>query len=157
MKGISTKVVTDEEKVRMHTKFAESENAYAMMAEPDIATWSKENGVLKVHTNTLHSWGIQVHCSIPKSLLKAGQKYGISVRVNHWEKMELNIQNVESSHRSYRIVGAHYDGVRVSAVCMLREADIVNGLGINTFLAESNTDYEFSDFRIWEIDELGGQ
>lgn len=157
MKGISAKVVTDEETVRMHTNFAEFENAYAIMAEPDIATWSKENGVLKVHVNTRRSWGIQVHCRIPKSLLKAGQKYGISVRVNRWKNMGLNIQNVESSHRSYGIVGESYDGERVSAVCMLKEGDVVDGLGINTFLGENNTDYEFSDFRIWEIDDLGGQ
>lgn len=40
--------------------------------------------------------------------------------------------------------------------CVLKEADVVGGLGIHSFLKASNTDYEFRDFRIWEIDDLGG-
>ena len=40
--------------------------------------------------------------------------------------------------------------------CVLKEADVVDGLGIHSFLKANNTDYEFRDFRIWEIDDLGG-
>lgn len=157
MKGISTKIVTDEETVRMHTNFAEFKDAHVGMAFPDIATYSIKDGVLKVHTNTIYSWGVFVHCRIPKSLLKAGQKYGLSVRVNNWNnKMSINIQNMESSHRSTGIVGTHWDGEKLSAECMIKEENLVDGLGIHTFLGANNTDYEFRDFRIWEIDDLGG-
>ena len=141
----------------MHTNFAEFKNVRVDMAYPDIATWSKADGVLKVHTNTIYSWGVFVHCSIPNSLLKAGQKYGLSVRASRWDNnMNIYIQNVTSSHRSTGIVGSHWDGEKASAVCMIKEENLVNGLGIHTFLSANNTDYEFRDFRIWEIDDLGG-
>lgn len=157
MKGIRTKIVTDEQTVRLHTNFAEFKNVSVGMVSPDIATFSIEDGVVKVHTNTIHDWGVYVHCYIPKNLLKAGQKYGISVRVNRWDNnMGINIQNVESSHRSREVATTHWDGERVSTVSILTEENLVNGLGIHTFLGHSNTDYEFSDFRIWEIDDLGG-
>ena len=155
MKGISTKIVTDEETVRMHTNFAEFKNVSVNTAYSDIATWSKEDGVLKVHTNTIHGWGIYVHCNIPKSLLKAGQKYGVSIRSNVILD-RVNIQTGNSSHRSKEIVKSHWDGEKISAVVMLEEADVVNGLGIHSFLSENNTDYELRNFRIWEIDDLGG-
>ena len=139
----------------MHTNFAEFKNVRADMAYSDIATWSKGDGVLKVHTNTIHGWGIFVRCSIPKSLLKAGQKYGVSIRSN--VKLDgVNIQTGDSSHRSKEIVKPHWDGENISAVVMLEEADVVNGLGIQSFLGKNNTDYEIRDFRIWEIDDLGG-
>lgn len=156
MKGISAKIVTDEETVRMHTNFAEFKNATVGMASPDIATWSKGDGVLRVHTNKIYNWGIYVHCGIPNSLLKAGQKYGLSFRLNNRNVYDINIQNVESSHRSTGIVDPHWDGDKLSAVCVLKEADVVGGLGICSFLKANNTDYEFRDFRIWEIDDLGG-
>ena len=155
MKGISAKIVTDEEKVRMHTNFAEFKEVSVNMAYSDIATWSKGDGVLKVHTNTIHDWGIYVHCDIPKSLLKAGQKYGVSIRSNVI-LYGINIQTSNCTHRSKEIVKPHWDGEKTSAVVMLEEADVVNGLGIHSFLSKNNTDYEFSDFRIWEIDDLGG-
>ena len=157
MKGIKTKMVTDEEKVRMHTNFAEFKNVSVGMASPDIATFSIEDGVVKVHTNTIRDWGVYVHCGIPKSLLKAGQKYGISIRANRWDdNMGINIQNVTSTNRSREIVRTQWDGKRVSTVSILTEENLVNGLGIHTFLGANNTDYEFRDFRIWEIDDLGG-
>ena len=159
MKGISAKIVTDEETVRMHTNFAEFKNTDVVMAASDIATWSKENGVLKVHTNTIHGWGIEVYCAIPhsKSLLKAGQKYGVSLRLNNHKVRVINIQTANSVHRGTEVVASHWDGDKLSAVNMLKEADVVDGLNITVFLLESNADYEFRDFRIWEIDDLGGQ
>ena len=42
MKGISTKIVTDDETVRMHTNFAEFKDVRVDMAYSDIATWSKK-------------------------------------------------------------------------------------------------------------------
>ena len=60
MKGIKSKIITDEETVRMHTNFAEFKNVKVDVAYPDIATWSKQDGVLRVHTNTIYSWGIFV-------------------------------------------------------------------------------------------------
>lgn len=158
MKGISTKIITDEETVRMHTNFAEFKNVSVGMAFPDIATFSIKDDVVKVHTNTLHGWGCYVHCSIPQGLLKAGQKYGISYRVkaNSRNGLGINIQNAESSHRSREIGGTHWDGDKISAVSVLKEEDLPYYLGIHTFLGASNTDYEFRDFRIWEIDDLGG-
>lgn len=157
MKGISAKVITDEDTVRMHTNFAEFKNVSVGMASSDIATWSKEDGVLKVHTNTIHDWGIQVRCNIPVDLLKAGQKYGVSVRLNNRNFMHLRIQTFNSVHCSIYIVKPHWDGDKLSSVCMLNEEDVVDdGIGISVFLIEDNADYEFRDFRIWEIDDLGG-
>ena len=148
-------MVTDEETVRMHTNFAEFENVRVTMAYSDNATWSKEDGVLKVHTNTIHDWGIFVRCIIPKSLLKAGQKYGVSIRSNVILD-DVNIQNSYSTHIIGGIGGSHWDGDKISAVFMLKEEDLQYGLGIQTFLGANNTDYELRDFRIWEIDDLGG-
>lgn len=139
----------------MHTNFAEFKNVSVNMTYSDIATWSKGDGVLKVHTNTIHGWGIYVHCYIPKSLLKAGQKYGVSIRSNVILD-GVNIQNGETTHISKEIVKHHWDGEKISAVVMLEEADMVNGLGIHSLLRKNNTDYELRDFRIWEIDDLGG-
>ena len=158
MKGISTKIVTDEEKVRMHTNFAEFKNATVNMAEPDIATWSKEDGVLKVHTNTIHSWGIQACCYIPKSLLKAGQKYGVSLvsSIRGIQYSQIRIQTKNSAYSSSYVKLPEWDGNRISAVVMLDEANIVDGLTICAFLDHNNADYELRDFRIWEIDDLGG-
>lgn len=148
-------MVTDEETVRMHTNFAEFKNAGVGMAKSDIATWSKGDGVLKVHTNIIYSWGIFVKCGIPKSLLKAGQKYGVSIRSNV-KLVGVDIQTGDSTHKSKDIVKPHWDGEKISAVVMLEEADVVNGLGVHSFLYANNTDYEIRDFRIWEIDDLGG-
>ena len=156
MRGISAKIVTDEETVRMHTNFAEPNNIYVVKAAPDIATWSKKDGVLKVHTNTIHGWGIFVHCGIPNGQLKAGQKYGISLRSSNRMVDGIKIMTVESTHISTKIVAPHGDGDKLSAVVMLKEEDVVNGMGIQSFLTESNADYEIRDFRIWEIDDLGG-
>ena len=156
MKGISAKMVTDEETVRMHTNFAEFKNVIVAMASSDIATYSIKDGVVKVHTNTIHDWGIFVWCGIPNGLLKVGQKYGVSIRSNGKLK-GVNIQTRSGSHKGTYIVGSHWDGEKISAVVMLEEADVVNGLGIQAFLKADNTDYEFRDFRIWEIDDLGGQ
>lgn len=158
MKGISTKIVTDEEKVRMHTNFAEFENVRVAMAYPDIATFSIENGVVKVHTNTIHGWGVQVYCGIPKSLLKAGQKYGVSLvsSIRGIEYTQIRIQTGNDSHRSSWVKLPEWDGNRLSAVVMLDEANLVDGLAITAFLDQNNADYEISDFRIWEIDDLGG-
>lgn len=157
MKGIRAKIITDEETVRMHTNFAEFKNVGVNIAFPDIATWSKEDGVLKIHTNTIYSWGIYCRCIIPNGLLKAGQKYGISVRSSNKNIGNLVIMTGNSAHKSTGIVASHWDGDKNSAVVMLKEADVVDGLGIYAFLTNNNTDYEFSDFRIWEIDDLGGQ
>lgn len=158
MKGISTKIVTDDETVRMHTNFAEFKEVSVNMAYPEIATWSKKDGVLKIHTNTIHSWGILVGCTIPKSksLLKADQKYGISLRSSNRNVGGIVIMTRNSAHRSTDIVASHWDGDKESAVVMLKEADVVDGLCICVFLSNSNEDYEFRDFRIWEIDDLGG-
>lgn len=155
MKGISAKIVTDEETVRMHTNFAEFKDVHVNMAKSGNATWSKEDGVLKVHTNTIQGWGIIVNCKIPKSLLKAGQKYGISFRTND-NNSSIDIKEDRQIHKSKTIVAPHWDGDKISAVVMLEEADVVDGLGIFTMLWKNNTDYEFRDFRIWEIDDLGG-
>ena len=155
MKGISAKMVTDEETVRMHTNFAEFKNVTVGMGYHDNATWSKEDGVLKIHTNTVQGWGVFVHCNIPKSLLKAGQKYGVSIRSNV-KLVGVNIQTGDSTHKSKEIVKPHWDGEKISAVVMLEEADVVDDLGVHSFLYASNTDYEIRDFRIWEIDDLGG-
>ena len=157
MKGIKAKIITDEETVRMHTNFAEFKNVSVGMAYPDIATWSKEDGVLKVHTNTIYSWGIFCRCIIPNGLLKAGQKYGISLRSSNRNIGDLLIMTGDSSHRSEAIVAKHWDGDKLSAVCMLKEANVVNDLGIYSNLSQNNADYELRDFRIWEIDDLGGQ
>lgn len=155
MKGISTKIVTDEDTVRMHTNFAEFKNVRVVMAYPDIATWSKGDGVLKVHVNTIRGWGLQVRCEIRKSLLKAGQKYGISLRSTE-KYISLSLITGDSTYKSIIIVKPHWDGDKLSAVVMLKDADIVDGIGINSFLYGNNVDYEFRDFRIWEIDDLGG-
>lgn len=157
MKGINTKIVTDEETVRMHTNFAEFKNAVVGMAYPDNATWSKEDGVLKVHTNTIYGWGVFTFCAIKnsKSLLKAGQKYGISLRSN-CRLPGIRLQTNNSIKRAKTIVDPHWDGERISAVVMLDEANLVNELGIFALLSMNNTDYEIRDFRIWEIDDLGG-
>lgn len=156
MKGISTKIVTDEETVRMHTNFAEFKNVSVNMAYPDIATWNKGDCVLKVHVNTIHGWGLQVRCGIRKSLLKAGQKYGISLRSTEKYISTLSLMTGDSAHNSIEIVKPHWDGDKLSAVVMLKDADIVDGIGINSYLYGNNVDYEFRDFRIWEIDDLGG-
>lgn len=140
----------------MHTNFAEFKNVSVNMAYPDIATWSKADGVLKVHTNTIHSWGIQAFCKIPKSMLKAGQKYGISLMSNSRKMGGITLMTGDSSHKSTAIIPSHWDGNRLSAVVMLNEANLVDGLTILSFLSANNTDYEFCDFRIWEIDDLGG-
>ena len=148
-------MVTDEETVRMHTNFAEFKNVGVGMAYSDIATWSKGDGVLKVHTNTIHDWGIFVRCSIPNGLLKVGQKYGVSLRSSNRNTSWLRIQTRGGSHYSTYIVDPHWDGDKLSCVCMLKEGDLVNDLGIQMFLRASNTDYEIRDLRIWEIDDLG--
>lgn len=154
MKGIKSKVITDEETVRMHTNFAEFKNVGVQAASPDIATWSKQDGVLRVHTNTIYNWGIFVACRIPKSLLKAGQKYGISLVSNSRALKNINIQTGDSSHRSTEIKKSHWEGNRFTSVVTIIEANLVDGLGITSFLAANNTDYELSDFRIWEIDDV---
>lgn len=154
MKGIKSKVITDEETVRMHTNFAEFKNVEVHAASPDIATWSKQDGVLRVHTNTIYNWGIFVACRIPKSLLKAGQKYGISLVSNSRALKNINIQTGDSSHRSTEIKKSHWEGNRFTSVVTIIEANLVDGLGITSFLAANNTDYELSDFRIWEIDDV---
>lgn len=156
MKGISTKIVTDDETVRMHTNFAEFKNVGVVMAYSDIATWSKKDGVLKVHTNTIHGWGIFVRCDIPNGLLKVGQKYGVSLRSSNRNVGSLRIMTRDSKHINTYIVNPHWDGDKLSCVCMLKEGDFVDGLGIQSFLSADNADYEFRDFRIWEIDDLGG-
>lgn len=40
MKGIRSKIITDEETVRMHTNFAEFKNVEVGMSFSDIATYS---------------------------------------------------------------------------------------------------------------------
>lgn len=155
MKGISAKIVTDEETVRMHTNFAEFKNVGVLMSYSDNATWSKEGDVLKVHTNTLHSWGL-VKCAIPNGLLKVGQKYGVSLRSSNLNVTGLRIQTKDNTRGSTYIVHPHWDGDKLSSVCMLKEGNLVNGLHIITYLSANNADYEFRDFRIWEIDDLGG-
>lgn len=156
MKGISAKIITDEEKVRMHTNFAKSENAYFNMAYSDIATCSKEDGVLKIHTNTIHGWGIYVYCPIPEGRLKAGQKYGVSLRSSNRGVDGIKIMTADSTHISTKIVAPHWDGDKLSSVAMLEEENLVKGSNIQTFLRANNADYEIRDFRIWEIDDLGG-
>lgn len=158
MRGISTKIVTDEETVRMHTNFAEFKDVSVNMAYSDIATWSKEDGVLKVHTNTIYSWGVNVCCGIKnsKSVLKAGQKYGVSFRSDNRSVEGASIMMGNSTHKSTHIVKPHWDGDKISSVEILKEADVVNDMGIYAFLKANNTDYEFRDFRIWEIDDFGG-
>lgn len=158
MKGISTKIVTDEEKVRMHTNFAEFKNVKVGMAYPDIATYSIKDGVLKVHTNTIHGWGITARCDIPTSLLKAGQKYGVSLvsSIKGIRYTQIDIKTGNASHRSSYLKLPEWDGNRLLAVVMLDEANLVDGLGISVFLDQNSADYEISDFRIWEIDDLGG-
>lgn len=153
MKGIKSKIITDEETVRMHTNFAEFKNVEVGVAQPDIATWSKQDGVLRVHTNTIYSWGIFVACRIPKSLLKAGQKYGISLVSSSRNLSGVAIQSGDSHYRSTEIKRNYWEGDRLMSVVTLSEANIVKGLGITTFLTKNSTDYELSDFRIWEIDD----
>lgn len=153
MKGIKSKVITDEETVRMHTNFAEFKNVEVWMASKDIATYSKSDGVLRLHTNTIHDWGIIVMCRIPKSLLKAGQKYGISVASNSRALKNLKIQNPDNTHYSTYIKEAHWEGNRLMCVVTISEDNLVDGLGITAHLVADNTDYELSDFRIWEIDD----
>lgn len=155
MKGISAKMVTDEETVRMHTNFAEFKNVFVQTANTDIATWSKEDGVLKVHTNTIRGWGLFAFCRIPLRLLKSGQRYGISVRSN-MRSISIGLKDATQAHHGTEIVKAHWDGDKYSAVWMLDEKNLVDGLGIQSFLLANNTDYEIRDFRIWEIDDLGG-
>lgn len=154
MKGIKSKVITDEETVRMHTNFAEFKKVEVGQAYSDIATYSKQDGVLRVHTNTIYSWGIFVACRIPKSQLKAGQKYGLSFVSNSRYVSGLNIQTGDYIHRSTEIKASHWEGNRVTSVVTLSEVNLVDGLGITTFLIRNNTDYELSDFRIWEIDDV---
>lgn len=154
MKGIKSKVITDEKTVRMHTNFAEFKNMDVGVAYPDIATWSKQDGVLRVHTNTIYSWGIFVACRIPKNLLKAGQKYGISLVSNSRALSGVNIKNGNGSHRSTEIKRSHWEGNILTSVVTIIEANLVDGLGITSFLTANNTDYELSDFRIWEIDDV---
>lgn len=156
MKGISAKIITDEETVRMHTNFAEFKDVYVSMSYSDNATYSIKDGVVKLHTNTLRGWGCYVHCSIPQSLLKAGQKYGISLRSSNRKLGGIKMLTGDSSHISTEIVAPHWDDDKLSAVDMLKEADVVHGMGIQAFLSGNNADYELRDFRIWEIDNLGG-
>lgn len=152
MKGIKSKVITDEETVRMHTNFAEFKNVIVSMQNKDFATWSKQDGVLRVHTNTLTSW-IYVICRIPISLLKAGQKYGISLVSNSRDLNGLTIRNGTNTHTGSYIKSAHWEGNRLMAVVTISENNLVDGLGIATYFGADNTDYELSDFRIWEIDD----
>lgn len=153
MKGIKSKVITDEETVRMHTNFAEFKNVKVVAAGgSDMATWSKQDGVLRVHTNTIYSWGIYVLCEIPISLLKAGQKYCISVVSNLKDLRSFNLAN-GSGQRHATVVNTSWVGNRIYSVVTISEANIVNGLGIRAFLDKSAADYELSDFRIWEIDD----
>lgn len=155
MKGISTKIITDEQTVRMHTNFAEFKNVSVDKFSSDTATFSKENGVLKVHTNTIKFY-CMAYCSIPNVLLKSGQKYGISLRSSNREVRGFRIQRSDSSHASKENVASHWDGDKIYSVVMLEKADVVPGLGIFCYLNKDYTDYEFRDFRIWEIDDLGG-
>lgn len=152
MKGIRSKIITDEETVRMHTNFAEFKNVIVGMAYPDIATYSMSDGVIRVHTNTLRGWGIFVSCLIPKSLLKAGQKYCISL-VSNIRIRNIYLVNDNGTH-SATIVNRSFVGKRISSVVTLSEATLVDGLGIKVFLDKNNADYELSDFRIWEIDDV---
>lgn len=154
MKGTRSKIITDEETVRMHTNFAEFKNMEVNMAYNDNATYSISNGVVKVHTNTIHGWGIYVACRIPKSLLKAGQKYCISLVSNSRALSKVCIQDSPSRHLGTTIKEDHWEGNRVTSVVTISEANLVDGLGITSFLAANNTDYELSDFRIWEIDDV---
>lgn len=153
MKGIKSKVITDEETVRMHTNFAEFKNVAVYMASKDIATYSKSDGVLRVHTNTRRGWGVFAMCRIPKSLLKAEQKYGISVASNSRALKQLGIQNPDNTHYGTYIKEAHWEGNRLMCVVTNSEDNLVDGLGITAFFGADNTDYELSDFRIWEIDD----
>lgn len=155
MKGISAKMVTDEETVRMHTNFAEFKDVDVQKSFYTDATWSKEDGVLKVHINTIIGWGLFAFCGIPRRLLKSGQRYGISVRSN-MRSISIGLKDGTQAHYGTEIVKAHWDGDKYSAVVMLKEEDLQYNLGIQSFLWANNTDYELRDFRIWEIDDLGG-
>lgn len=150
MIGVKNTIITDDEAVKMHTNFADFKNAFLTMNYKDMATWSKENGVLKVHTNTLHGW-IYVFCKIAQGLLKAGQKYGISLRSSN-HNLSISLQNGSATNVSKVIVAPHWDGDKISSVCMPKEED-VNVVGIYAYIRQSNADYELRDFRIWEIDE----
>lgn len=152
MKGIRAKIITDDETVRMHTNFADSNDSKVFSYESGNCTWSNEDGVLKVHTNTIKKW-VFAFCEIPNILLEAGQKYGISVRSN--KHISISLSNPEGSHKGTFIVNSQWDGEKASAVVMLKEEDVVDGLGLYSWLG-SNTDYEIRDFRIWKIDDLGG-
>lgn len=138
----------------MHTNFAEFKNVEVGMAFSDIATYSKSDGVLRVHTNTIYSWGIFVACRIPKRLLKAGQKYCISLVSNSRALSYISVKDAPSVHNSTIIKKSHWEGNRLMSVVTISEANLVDGLGITSFLVANNTDYELSDFRIWEIDDV---
>lgn len=153
MKGIKSKVITDEETVRMHTNFAEFKNVAVLMASKDIATYSKSDGVLRLHTNTIRSWGILAICRIPNGLLNAGQKYGISVASNSRALTQFIIQSPDSKYHSTYIKKAHWEGNRLMCVVTISEDNLVDGLCIAARFIADNTDYELSDFRIWEIDD----
>ena len=153
MKGISAKIVTDEETVRMHTNFADVKNYNVQYASKELLSYSIQDGTVRVHTNTLSDWAY-VSCDIPQKMLKVGQRYGISVKVNKHNIRQFNLQDKASVYFSTVLIPPYWDGDRVTSV--VRYDKEVGLMGILAFFPESNTDYEFSDFRIWEIDDLGG-
>ena len=155
MKGIKSKVITDEETVRMHTNFAKFDRVSVWQAKKGNASWELDNdkGILKLHIAVQRGYTF-VFLSIPE--LTLGKKYGTSVCIKTENRMPVYLcmmkVTAESRQKGYK---AWKDGDKHITYFEIVSAPNQVGLYISPF--QDNTDYELSDFRVWEIDdETGG-
>lgn len=154
MKSIKSKIITDEKTVRMHTNFlGESPNLSVNYANPNDFTSSIVGNSITVNVKE-QTYYVVAQCAIPAGLLKQGNKYGVSFNIEGDNTFELIICQPNATHRQQIISRKGTTPCRA----VFRAVDVVDGLYIYLGLYKSNTTFKFSNFRMWEIDDVtGGQ
>lgn len=151
MKGIKSKVITDEKTVMMHTNFlGEKPGLFVNYANRGDFTSSIEGNSITVNVLQKKSYVVAC-CHIPDGVLTQGQKYGVSFNIEGDSSFELIICQGSATHRQTFIQGRR-DTTPCHAI--FRATDVASGLLIYLGLRNSNTTYKFSNFRMWEIDEV---
>lgn len=152
MKGIKSKVITDEKTVRMHTNFAEFKNVSVWLENKDNASWKSDidKGILKLHIAVKKGYTF-VFLLIPE--LTLGKKYGTSVciKTENSTPVDLRIMTPETELRQY-VYKKWKDGDRHILYFKIT-SDTQERVGLYISPLQDNTDYELSDFRVWEIDD----
>lgn len=147
MKGIKSKVITDEETVRMHTNFVSNPNFYVAFESQDSGTYEidREKGTVTIHTNAIKGYAY-VTCHIPSEYAVKGT-YGISIKSPN-EVTPLLLTDTWSAMAE--TLKSWYDGKCATSIVKISQEHQAYGIRVNL---SSNTDYELSDFRIWQIDD----